>query len=136
MKKYLQIIFISLSFLSVALSIGMHDLNYLCNISSAGTYRSKIYHGKTLFVQHFSNILTIKKLPSILISSHNLSLKRIEFANCLECQNIPASLFRIIGYFRIVLLLAAMLYIFLQTLFIFPIVHPPKFSYLHSIFIN
>ena len=133
MNKYLQVTFIFLSFLCILLSVGMHDLNYLCNISSGGTYSNKIYNGKTLFIQHFSDILTIKKLPSIFISSHNLSLKRIKFANCLECQNIPASLFHIIGYFRIVLLLAAMLYIFLQTLFIFPIIHPPKFSYLHSI---
>ena len=130
MNKYLQVIFIFLSFLSISLSVGMHDLNYLYNISSVSNYRSKIYSGKTLFIQNFSNILTIKKSPSILLSSHNLSLKRTRFANCLECQNIPAFLFNIDGYFLIIFIFA-MLYIFLQTLFIFPIVHPPKFSYRH-----
>ena len=128
MNKYLQVTFIFLSFLSISLSVGMRDLNYLYNISSVSNYRSKIYSDKTLFVQNFSNILTIKKSSSILLSSHNLSLKRTRFADCLECQNIPAFLFNINGYFLIIFIFA-MLYIFLQTLFIFPIVHPPKFSY-------
>ena len=128
MNKYLQVTFIFLSFLSISFSVGMHDLNYFYNISSVSNYRSKVYSGKKLLVQNFSNILTIKKSPSILLNSHNLSLKRVRFANCLECQNIPAFLFNINGYFLIIFIFA-MLYIFLQTLFIFPIVHPPKFSY-------
>ena len=128
MNKYLQVTFIFLAFLSISLSVGMHDLNYFYNISSVSNYRSKVYSGKKLLVQNFSNILTIKKSPSILLNSHNLSLKRVRFANCLECQNIPAFLFNINGYFLIIFIFA-MLYIFLQTLFIFPIVHPPKFSY-------
>ena len=128
MNKYLQVTFIFLAFLSISLSVGMHDLNYFYNISSVSNYRSKVYSGKKLLVQNFSNILTIKKSPSILLSSHNLSLKRTGFANCLECQNIPAFLFNINEYFLIIFIFA-MLYIFLQTLFIFPIVHPPKFSY-------
>ena len=128
MNKYLQVTFIFLAFLSISLSVGMHDLNYFYNISSVSNYRSKVYSGKKLLVQNFSNILTIKKSSSILLSSHNLSLKRTRFANCLECQNIPAFLFNINGYFLIIFIFA-MLYIFLQTLFIFPIVHPPKFSY-------
>jgi len=128
MNKYLQVTFIFLAFLSISLSVGMHDLNYFYNISSVSNYRSKVYSGKKLLVQNFSNILTIKKSPSIILSSHNLSLKRTRFANCLECQNIPAFLFNINEYFLIIFIFA-MLYIFLQTLFIFPIVHPPKFSY-------
>lgn len=128
MNKYLQVTFIFLAFLSISLSVGMHDLNYFYNISSVSNYRSKVYSGKKLLVQNFSNILTIKKSPSILLNSHNLSLKRTGFANCLECQNIPAFLFNINEYFLIIFIFA-MLYIFLQTLFIFPIVHPPKFSY-------
>ncbi len=128
MNKYLQVTFIFLAFLSISLSVGMHDLNYFYNISSVSNYRSKVYSGKKLLVQNFSNILTIKKSSSILLSSHNLSLKRTGFADCLECQNIPAFLFNINGYFLIIFIFA-MLYIFLQTLFIFPIVHPPKFSY-------
>ena len=128
MNKYLQVTFIFLAFLSISLSVGMHDLNYFYNISSVSNYRSKVYSGKKLLVQNFSNILTIKKSPSILLNSHNLSLKRVRFANCLECQNIPAFLFNINEYFLIIFIFA-MLYIFLQTLFIFPIVHPPKFSY-------
>jgi hypothetical protein len=134
MNKYLQVIFIFLSFLSISLSVGMHDLNYLCNISSADNYCGKIYSGKTLFVQNFSDISTIIKSPSILLSSRNPSLKHTGFANCLECQNIPAFLFNINGYFFIIFVFA-MFYIFLQTLFIFPIVHPPKFSYRHFKFI-
>ncbi len=134
MNKYLQVIFIFLSFLSISLSVGMHDLNYLCNISSAGNYHSKIYCGKTLFVQNFSGILTIKKSPSFLLSSRNPSLKHTGIANCLECQNIPAFLFSISGYFLIVFIFA-MIYIFLKTLFIFPIVHPPKFFYRYFKFI-
>jgi hypothetical protein len=128
MNKYLQVTFIFLAFLSISLSVGMHDLNYFYNISSVSNYHSKVYSGKKLLVQNFSNILTIKKSPSILLNSHNLSLKRARFANCLECQNIPAFLFNINEYFLIIFIFA-MLYIFLQTLFIFPIVHPPKFSY-------
>ena len=128
MNKYLQVTFIFLAFLSISLSVGMHDLNYFYNISSVSNYHSKVYSGKKLLVQNFSNILTIKKSPSILLSSHNLSLKRTRFADCLECQNIPAFLFNINEYFLIIFIFA-MLYIFLQTLFIFPIVHPPKFSY-------
>ena len=130
MNKYLQVTFIFLAFLSISLSVGMHDLNYFYNISSVSNYHSKVYSGKKLLVQNFSNILTIKKSSSILLSSHNLSLKRTGFADCLECQNIPAFLFNIDGYFLIIFIFA-MLYIFFQTLFIFPIVHPPKFSYRH-----
>jgi hypothetical protein len=134
MNKYLQFIFIFLSFLSISLSVGMHDLNYLCNISSVDNYCGKIYNGKTLFAQNFSDILTIKKSPSILLSSSNPSLKHSGFVNCLECQNIPAFLFNIIGYFFIIFIFA-MFYIFLQTLFVFPIVHPPKFFYRYFKFI-
>ncbi|MHB1680227.1 MAG: hypothetical protein ACYCTB_06930 [bacterium] len=132
MKKYLQVIFISLSFLSITFSIGMHDLNYFRHASAGNNYYSKIYNKKTLFVKNFNNTLNntliIKELSYAFLSPHNLSIKGIYPANCLECQNIPASLFNIICYFCIVFIVAAIFYIFFQTLFTFPIIHPPKFS--------
>ncbi len=133
MKKYLQVIFIFFFFLSITFSIGIHDLNYFHHVSAGSNSYNKIYNKKKLFVLNFnntfSNTLIIKKLSYVLLlTPHNLSAKRIHPANCLRCQNMPAFLSNMSGYFKIVFILTAMLYIFFSTLLIFPIIHPPKFS--------